>query len=149
MGSRVGGALVRPLEGFTVSRNVSLAAAVPSLTVTVMMAVPERPAVGVTVTERAEPVPPNTMALVGTSAGLDEARVRVRLAGAVSMSPTVNASAAVAVSWLMVWSAMLPIVGGSLAALTVIVKEVELEAAPSETRRVTVADPDWLVAGVI
>src|SRR6185295_5598935 len=44
----------------TVSKNVSLAVFVPSLTVTVMVAVPVWPVAGVTVTVRLLPLPPYT-----------------------------------------------------------------------------------------
>src|SRR5437867_8178397 len=63
----------------TVSTNVSLALFTPSLTVTVVVAVPVCPAAGVTVTVRFDPDPPKTMLLVGTSVGLDEPLLNVRL----------------------------------------------------------------------
>src|SRR5882762_5741810 len=55
----------------------------------------------------------------GTSVRFDELPLTVRLPGAVSASPTVNPTAAVAVSSLTVWLAMLEIVGGVFTALTV------------------------------
>src|SRR2546426_11256450 len=81
----------------TVSTNVSLALFTPSLTVTVIVAVPVCPAAGVTVTVRFDPDPPKTMLLVGTSVGLDEPLLNVRLPTGVSASPIVNGIAAVGV----------------------------------------------------
>ena len=79
---------------------------------------PELVAAGVTVTVRLAPLPPNTMFAFGTG------RVRRTAAdhqvpAAVSTSPTVNASAAVFPSSMIVWSAMSLIVGRSFAAVTV------------------------------
>ena len=56
---------------------------------------PEWFAAGVTVTVRLAPVPPNTMFAFGTRAVFDELPVTIRLAAAVSTSPTVKASAPV------------------------------------------------------
>src|SRR6267143_5580922 len=81
----------------TVSTNVSLALFTPSLTVTVIVAVPVCPAAGVTVTVRLDPLPPNTMLLVGTSVGLDDPLLNVRLPTGVSASATRNGIAPVAV----------------------------------------------------
>ena len=54
-------------ELVTVSRKVSLAVPEPSLTVTVMVAVPDCPAAGVAVTVRLAPDPANPMLLrIGT-----------------------------------------------------------------------------------
>src|SRR2546425_2453270 len=80
-----------------VSTNVSLALFTPSLTVTVIVAVPVCPAAGVTVTVRLDPLPPNTMLLVGTSVALDDPLLNVRLPTGVSASPIVNGIAAVGV----------------------------------------------------
>src|SRR5687768_16208072 len=60
------------LTALTVKTKVSLLLAVPSLTVTVMVAVPDRLAAGVTVMVRLAPEPPKTMLAVGTSVVLDE-----------------------------------------------------------------------------
>ena len=65
----------------TVSRNVSLAEPLsPSVTVTVIVAVPDWFATGVTVTVRFAPLPPNTMFAFGTSAVFDELPVTTRFA---------------------------------------------------------------------
>jgi len=96
----------------TVSTNVSTAEPPsPSVTVTVIVAVPNWLAAGVTVTVRSAPLPPNTMLAFGTNVVLDELPVRTKSATGVSASPTVNDSAAVLVSSSMVWSAMSLIVG--------------------------------------
>src|SRR6266851_3623974 len=99
----------------TVSTKLLLALRLPSLTVTVMVAVPVWLRAGVTVTVRLAPEPPRTMLAAGTRVGLEEARDTIRLPVAVCASPTVKAMGAVAVFWLMDRSAMLEIVGGVLA----------------------------------
>src|ERR1017187_6300486 len=71
---------------WTVSWNVLLAVANPSLTVTVMLALPDCPANGVTVMVRLPPAPPKTMPAFCTSAGFDEVPESVRLAAGVSAS---------------------------------------------------------------
>ncbi len=95
----------------TVSTKGSLAVSAPSLTVTVIVAVPLWFAAGVTVTVRLAPLPPNTMFAVGTSVGLDELPLSVRLPAAVSASPTVKAIAPVPVSSAIVCAAIAEIVG--------------------------------------
>src|SRR5437879_9325303 len=81
----------------TVNRKLSLAVRLPSLTVTVLVAVPVWLRAGVTVTVRLAPEPPKTMLARGTKVGLEEAPETVRLPTAVCESPTVKAMAAVAV----------------------------------------------------
>ena len=81
----------------TVNTNESLALFVPSLTNTVIVATPDWPFAGVTVTVRLEPLPPNTMLFVGASAGFDEDELNVRFATGVSASVRVNGNAAVGV----------------------------------------------------
>ena len=68
----------------------------PSLTVSVMVAVPVWPAAGVTVTIRFELLPPRAMPAAGTKVVFDELAVMARLPAAVSASPTVNANGLVA-----------------------------------------------------
>src|SRR6267143_2540075 len=99
------------LTGLTVSTKVSLAGKDPSLNVTVIVALPFWLAAGLTVTVRLAPLPPNTMFALGTSVGLDELPLTVRLPAALSASPTVNAIAPVGVSSLVPWSTMSEIVG--------------------------------------
>ena len=77
--------------------DVSTNAPLRSVPRSVIVAVPVWLAVGVTVTVRLAPLPPKTMFPLGTKVGLDELPLIVRLVSAVSMSPTVNAIAAVAV----------------------------------------------------
>src|SRR6266436_8024762 len=74
----------------TVNKNPVLALLVPSLTLTVIVALPVCPAAPVAVTVRFDPDPPNTMLAFGTSVGLDELPLTVKLPAAVSTSPTVK-----------------------------------------------------------
>ena len=74
----------------TVRRKLVDAVANPSLTVTVIVAVPVWPATGVTVTVRALPEPPKTMLATGTSVGFVVPPVSVRFPAGVSTSPTVT-----------------------------------------------------------
>src|ERR1043166_3488386 len=96
----------------TVTTKPWLALNCPSLTPTVIVATPLWLAAGITVTVRLAPLPPNTMLLVGTSAGLEEPLLKVRPPALLSPSPSVKFSASVAVSSSIVWSAMPVIVGG-------------------------------------
>ena len=81
---------------FTVSVKLVLVIFVPSLTFTVICAVPVLVPAGVTVIVRFAPLPPNTIFAVGTNVVAEEVPETVRLAAAVSASPTVNASGPVA-----------------------------------------------------
>src|SRR6266540_2380320 len=81
----------------TVNTNVSLAVSAPSLTVTVMVAVPVWLAADVTVTLLLLSPPPKAMLPLGTSVGLEELPLKVRLVAGVSASLTLNGIAAVAV----------------------------------------------------
>src|SRR5258706_14948606 len=74
----------------------------PSLTLTVMIALPDRLATGVSVTVRFTPAPPNTMLSFGINKGLEEEPLTNRLIGKVSASLTVKAIASVGWSSLMV-----------------------------------------------
>src|SRR6266571_4966942 len=133
----------------TVSTKLSLAVKLPSLTVTVMVAVPVWLRAGVTVTVRLAPEPPKTMLAAGTKVGLEEAPETIRLPATVCASPTVKAIGAVAVFWLVDRSAMLEIVGAVFAvALTVSTKLSLAVRLPSLTVTVMVAVPVWLRAGV-
>src|SRR5262245_66310375 len=80
----------------TVSTNGSLAERAPSLTVTVIVAVPDWPAAGVTVTVRLAPLPPKRMLRKGTSVGLDDPPLSIRVPAGVWAPPTVNVSGPVA-----------------------------------------------------
>src|SRR5712691_1677865 len=97
----------------TVSTKFVLAVSAPSLTVAVIVAVPNWLAAGVTVTVRFAPAPPNTMFAFGTSVGFDEVPLTVKLPG-VSASPTVKVIAPVVMSSLIVRFVMFEIVGAVL-----------------------------------
>jgi len=64
------------LMGLTVKMKVSEERLTPSLTVTVMVAVPNILAAGVTVTLRTAPLPPKTMLLLGTRDGVKAIKAR-------------------------------------------------------------------------
>src|SRR5256885_17039041 len=95
----------------TTSRNVSLALFVPSLTVTVIVALPVWLVAGVMLTVRLAPEPPNTMLAFGTSVGLEEEPLTTKLSGGVSASLTVKAIGPVAPPSGTNWSGMLEMVG--------------------------------------
>src|SRR5205085_1250423 len=77
--------------GLTVTRKlVVVVPPLPSATVTVTVVVPFWPAGGSTVLVRFAPLPPRTMFPFGTSVGLLDVGVTVKLAGGVWSSPTVN-----------------------------------------------------------
>jgi hypothetical protein len=80
---------------FTVSKKVSLALSDPSLTVTVIVAVPLWPLAGVTVTVRLDPLPPKTMFAFGTKVVLLLLPLTLNEPAAVWVSPTVKAIASV------------------------------------------------------
>ena len=104
----------------TVTVKELVAVSAPSsVTVSVIVAVPLWPVTGVTMTVRAAPEPPSTMFAFGTNVRLLEVALKPRLPGAVSTSPTVRASAAVAVPLIVVWLAILVSVGASFTAVTV------------------------------
>ena len=86
------------LEGMTVKTNESEAVLVPSLTFTVIVAVPACAAAGVILIVRLVPLPPNTMLPGGTRIVFEEAAERVKFAGGVSRSLTRNAIEGAAVS---------------------------------------------------
>ena len=135
---------------------MSLVVAVPSLTVTVIVAVPNWLAAGVAVSVRAAPEPPKTRFVLGMSVGSEDVAATVSEPAAVSTSPIVTASAPVALSSAMLVSAMSVIVGASFAALSVRVKVcAALVSTPPLAVRplscavtVTVALPLAFVAGV-
>ena len=93
--------------------------AAPSLTRTLMDAVPNWFAAGVTRTVRFAPLPPNTILPFGTIVRLDDVPETVRPVAAVSTSPIVNEIGGVAVSSTVVAFAIVATVGGSLLLVTV------------------------------
>src|SRR5882762_8398703 len=123
----------------TVSTNVAVAVYWPSLTLTVMVAVPFWLLAGVTVTVRLEAEPPKTMLLVGANAGLEEPLLNVKLAAAVSASPIVKLRGPADVSSSIVWSDRVEMLGGVLTAFTVKTKESLAVLVPSLTVTVIVA----------
>ena len=86
------------LTAVTSRSNVSLAVLAPSLTVSVIVVLPDAFAAGVMVTLRVAPVPPNTMFPVGTTPVTEDVADSVRSAAAVLSSPTVTVSGPSAVS---------------------------------------------------
>src|SRR5436190_2131314 len=125
----VGGVLA---EALTVSVKVVLVEAVPSLTATVIVAVPACPAAGVTVTVRFAAVPPKVMFAFGTRVVLLDVPLRVRLEAAVSASPIVNARGPTATQVVVVWFAMVEIVGGVFDAGELIVSVSVALPVPAE-----------------
>lgn len=91
-----------PPELVTVRVKLVPAVRAPSLTVRVMVAEPDWPAAGVTVTVRLAPEPPKTMLAAGTKVVLEEAPLTVSEAAAVWAEPTVKASAPVLAPMAMV-----------------------------------------------
>src|SRR5438046_1033830 len=75
----------------TVRSKVSLATTWPLSTLMVMVVVPPWLAAGVTVTDRLEPLPPNTMFVVPTSVGFEEVADKLRLPTGTAGSPIVKA----------------------------------------------------------
>ena len=128
--------------GVTVNTNVSLLLRAPSLTVTLMVALPDWFAAGITVTVRLEPLPPKTILPFGTSPGFEDVPLTTRLEAGLSASPTVKLIGPVEVSSAVVWSGMSEITGGELfTGLTVRWNEVLPVSEPSLTLTVTVAVP--------
>ena len=115
-----------------------------SMTVKPILAEPDLPPAGFTVTVRFEPLPPKTIPLSGTSAGFEEEAVRVKSAAGVSTSVTTNGKRTP--PW--VWSEMWLMVGRSFTGVTSTLR-TEVAAAPisSVTVRVTVVVPNRFVPG--
>src|SRR5437868_6242770 len=84
--------------------NVVVAVSVPSLTVTVITAVPDASATGVTTSVREPHVPPNATPAVATTVGAALEAESVSAHGSPSGSVTVNMSAELAVSSSVVTS---------------------------------------------
>src|SRR5205085_1958470 len=108
----------RSFTGSTVRLNMALAVAAPSLTLIVMVAVPNWFAAGVILIVRFAPLPPKRMLPAGTSIGLEDLAETTSAFAGVSRSPTVKGIAGLTVSSLIVWPPMAEIVGGSFTALT-------------------------------
>src|SRR6185503_11570650 len=120
----------------------------PSVTVNVMIAEPDRCPAGVTMSARLVPLPPRTMLLSGTSDVSDDDAVTVNRSAGVSTSLTANGSTPVDMSSAMDWLRIPVMVGGSFTGLTVKVKDADAKAnAPSKTSIVILAEPDWFASG--
>jgi hypothetical protein len=137
------------LTEVTVTWNDVEVDAAPSLTVTVMVTVPERFADGVTVTVRVSPDPPKTIPVNGTSVVLLDARLRVRDPTAVSTSPTTKARGAVDESSTMVTLPMVVMVGGSFTDVTVRTNVSTVLPSALVAVKVIVVVPNALASGVI
>ena len=83
---------------FTVRTKSMDALSVPSLTVTVIVAVPLKPGAGVITMARSAPLPLMTMLALGTSVVFEEVPETVKSPGRDSASPIVNAIGEVGVS---------------------------------------------------
>ena len=103
-----------PTDALTVSTKLEVVVKMPSVALSVIVDVPVCPVAGVTVTVRLAPLPPITTFAVGTSVVLEELALTARIVGDNSASPTVNASALVAVPCAVLWLAMVPMVGAVL-----------------------------------
>ena len=126
----------------TVRRKLVLVLYCPSLTVKVMVAVPDWPETGVTVTVRLLPLPPKTTFSLGTNAGLEEFALKARLATGVSASPMVKLSGPVEPSTGMVWLGMLLMVGGAVAVVRVMLHPPAMLPVEPELSSVTYKDHD-------
>jgi hypothetical protein len=113
------------LTAVTASTNELLALAWPSLTVSVIVAEPLWSGDGVSVTVRFELLPPNTMFVFATRAGLELDALNTSDEAGVSASPIVNAIGPMAVSSGVVRLVIVEIVGN---ALMLTIAEAELSA---------------------
>ena len=132
------------------TKFVLLVPPVPSVTVSVIVVVPDCLASGVTVRARLVPVPPRRMFALGTSPGFEEKAVTARFAAGDSTSRTVKGSTPVAPPSSMVWFAGGEIRGRSFTGLTVRMKvRLAIPKLVSCTNTVMEAVPLWFVAGVM
>ena len=100
--SAIGEMTGKEWTALTVNKKLALLAAAPSLTVMVIVALPNWFAAGVTVTVRMAPLPPKTMFALGTRVGLEEAPESVKLATGESTSATMKGTTPVVVAWSIV-----------------------------------------------
>ena len=113
-------AVIEPLEtGLTRSPTVRtkavLAVVAPSVTLTVIVEVPDCPVAGVIESVRLAPEPPTVMFAFGTTVVLLDVAVTVSEPTAVSASPTVTAMPLIVVFELVPWSAIAATVGIAVA----------------------------------
>src|SRR5207237_3885251 len=97
---------------FTVRPKLLLAKAIPSLTVTVMVATPIWLLAGVMVTLRSTPLPLKTIFEFGTNPELEELPKSAKFPAGVSTSPIMKGRDKRA-PWLMLWLEKLEMTGGS------------------------------------
>ena len=125
----------------TVRRNVVELVALPSVTRTVIVAVPVLFVAGVMTSARLEPLPPTRMAAFGTRAWSLDVAVTTRFPAAVSTSLTIKGTS-IGASSVVVRSLMPERVGTSFTGVTVSVNvKLEEPNAVSVTVRVTAASP--------
>ena len=106
----------KSLTDATFNTNVSVAINPPaSVTVSVIVVLPNWLSAGVIVAVRFAPLPPKTMLALGTRVVFDDVAATTRVPAAVCASPTINGMAPVATSSLVTWSSTLLIDGGVLA----------------------------------
>jgi len=110
----VGGSLAE----VTVTTKVVFEEAEPSLTEMVIVALPKRFVIGVTVTLRLLLLPENTIFVTGMRFVFEEEAVSVKEFAEVSKSPIVNAMGPAGWSSGVTWSEMVEIVGRPLTANT-------------------------------
>src|SRR4030095_13639953 len=141
--------MVGAVLALTVNTKFVEAVSVPSLTETVMVAVPLSPATGGMTTSRfASFPPPKVMLAFGTSVVFDEVPETVNPVGGVSASPMVNAIGPVGVFSFVDCGAIAVMVGAVLA-FTVNTKFVEAVSVPSLTETVMVVVPLSPATGVM
>ncbi len=125
----------------TVTRKLSLALKVPSLTTIVTVALPTLPAAGVTVTVRLMSLPPSTMPVSGRSTASEDEAVTVSEAAGVVACETENGMADVEPFTLRATSEICEMVGAVAVALTVTTKVMLEERFPSFAVIVIVVAP--------
>lgn len=125
----------------TVTRKLSLALNVPSLTTIVTVALPTLPAAGVTVTVRLTSLPPSTIPPSGTSTASEVEAVTVSDAAGVVACETENGMAVVEPFTLRATSEICEMVGAVAVALTVTTKVMLEDRLPSLADIVIVVEP--------
>src|SRR6266540_1232864 len=144
MKASVGGSLTET----TVRRKLVLTEPLSaSVTVSVIVVVPDWLAAGVIATMRVAPLLVTCKFELGTTPWLDDVATTIRLPAAVSRSPTVTVTFVVESS-LIIRSATEEIVGKSFTGLTVSTNVSLFVACPSLTSTVIVQTPNALGAGV-
>jgi hypothetical protein len=127
-------------DGLTISEKAALALFVPSLTVTVIGAIPNCPATGVRLTARFVALPPNTIPDRGNSDGFADDAERLNPAAGVSASPIVNAIPGTEEFITQFVAAIDEIVGGVFAGATVSRKLALFDFPPVSTTQSVIVD---------